>query len=600
MAGRCNACGSSTPDELLEMLCARGVCVGGGLGCNRVDGHPCLYVQLEPGGGLEIGPLGGLRSNCCDGVEPIPGACVSTVDTLGPFIVGGRSGGAGLLHPPGSPQGIQYALDHSLDMIVSGTWSTRDEVAVWQVYGPHTDLDYYTASPTTAESAGVMSSDWTGLTVDAGTTASPTGRNEAAPEPYLTPDGGWYGYYAPPYQPMTVAQVLRGLTQRTVTWLDVAEETDSALAGRHVAAAIRAVATACAAESTLIAVNATNVDYAVNIANAGYRPALHVNNAQRDFTVDMVPPEVEWVRLNYNWTDELIAPFVAAGLQVVLLSPSRHWVTQRAVDLGCRGIHADDPVYARGSLGEVYQYYRQAATTYVRRQTNLGHLTADTDQFGIIGARWFTKPTEYGLFVHVTQDRPRHASLIGDSGGPVASPDGSYTFQVQVDDPQSLGLPAGESPKIGVYVSTTDHDMTPETPAGGAYAAFVRVGTEQTGQLEIGRVEAGGTYQTLAQSTTMAAVTPNAWLDLRLEITPASITLRRVDGANDYEVSTADTTDRGQYVSWLANHTPPAGDFVAGVRNWTDAAAAQTAGSGVVTSATRRRRMPPGLDVQGV
>lgn len=597
MGGRCNSCGSATPAELLELLCARGICAGGGLACNHVNGEPCLYVLLEPGGGLEIGPLGGLRNNCCDSTEPIPGACVATVDSLGDFVVGGRSGGAGLLHPPGSPQGIAYALDHSLDMIVSGTWSTRDEIAVWQVYGPHVDLDYYTTSPTTAEGLGVMSSDWLGLTVDAGTTASPTGRNEIAPASYLDPDGGWYGFYAPPFQPQSVAGVLRGLSQRSVVWLDVAQESDAALATRHVTAAIRAVATACSSASTLIALNADNMDLATNVANAGYRPAVYLNNGQRDVTPDQIPAEVEWVRINANWPDDLIAPFVAAGLNVVLLTNSRHWSTLRAQDLGCRGIHADDPVYARGALGEVFQYYRQPITTYVRRQTSLGHLTADTDGFGLIGARWFTKESEYGLFVSVTQDRPRHASLIGDAC-PLPAIEGSYTFQVQVDDPSGAGLPAGDSPKVGVYLTVDDHDATPEAPQVNGYAIFVRVGGSSTGQLEIGRATADG-YVMLAQSTTARAVSPNEWVDLRLEVTAASITLTRTDGTN-YSVTTTDTTDRGTYVSWLANHTNPAGDFVAGVRNWTDTNAAEsatiTAEALTAPAPAGRRRMPAGLE----
>jgi len=572
MAGRCNSCGTPSVDELLEAILAQLICDTGGLEVD--EALRCIRVALAPGGGLEFDALGRLRNNCCDGSEPIPGACVATVGGLGDFVHAGAAGGAYLLHPQGSPQALDYALDHALDMVMGTTWSTADEVAVWQVYGPEVPLDLYTTSPTTAAGGGVMSSDWISLHVDAGTTESPTGRNAYAPSQHIDPDGGWYGWYAPQYQPLTLAGVLRRLQQRIVTFAQIDNTSDGAQAQRNVTAALRAVSTACTHDSTILGVNYDMAAYVETIENAQVTPAIYVDAGETDVTADQVAATgVEWVRLSASWSEAQIAPFIAAGLNVILLTGARHWSTLRAQALGARGIASNDPVYARGALGEIYQYYRRPTISYVRRQTEIGHLTTMTDLQGVVDARGFTKSTEYGLFTWVTEDRPRNSILIGGAC-PLPDPEtGSYTFEAQVDAPGGP-LPTGESPKIGVTIcQPDDQDTAPESGNGSGYACFVRVGTESTGQLEIGKLVPGAPYEVLATSTTSQAVPPNDWMTFRIEISPTALTLTRTDTATPYSVTTTDTQFRGPYVSWLANKVPgnPAGDFVAGVRQFVDA-----------------------------
>lgn len=572
MANRCNTCGNPSIDEIIERILSEIVCPGEGLDVDVA--RRCLRVLLEPGGGLQFGPLGGLRVSCCDGVEPIPGACVATIDTLGDFVIGGNAGGAYLLHPQGSPQALDYVLAHSIDMVVGNTWSTQDEVAVWQVYGPDVPLDVYTTSPTTATGGGGTSSDWIAYTVDAGTTASPTGRNAYAPESVLSPDGGWYGWYAPQYNPLTLDGMLRRMQQRIVSFIQVTNTPDGAIAQRHVMAAIRAINAACTHASTILAVNYDMAGFIETIANAQITPAIFVDAGETDVTAAMVAATgVEWVRLSASWSEAQIQPFIDAGLQVLLLTGARHWSTLRAQTLGARGVIASDPVYARGALGEVYQYYRRPQISYVRRQTALGHLTTQTDVLGVVDARGFTKSTEYGLFVRVTEERPRNSILIGEAC-PLPDPaNGSYTWEAQVDASGGGSLPVGESPKIGVTIcSPTDADTAPENGNGAGYAVFVRVGTESTGQLEIGKITPGAAYQVLATSATSSAVPVNDWMTFRLEVSPTAITFTRTDGTA-YSVTTTDTEYRGPYVHWLANKVPgnPAGDFVAGVRQWLDA-----------------------------
>lgn len=556
MAGRCNSCGAYSLEEILDAVIRELPCPGQGLQADLA--LRCLRVRLEPGGGIEFGPLGGLRVNCCDNVEPIPGACVSTIDSLGDFIIGGRGGGSSLRHPYGSPQGIQYGLDHALDMIVTGTWATTDEVAVWEVYSPSTPLNVYSQSPAAVSGASLSSSDWLSQIVDAGTAANPTGRNAYAPPGFLTPDGGWYGWYAPQYSPMTLSGALRLITQRAVVWADIANTPDGNAASRNVIAAIRAVSTACSYASTILAVNYDMAAYVESIENAQVTPAIYLDASQDSVTAAQVAATgVEWVRLSGSWSDALISPFVSAGLNVILVTDSRHVSTIRAQDLGVRGIHANLPVYARGGVDSALQYYVEPSVSYATRTTP-GILTARTDTLGVVDARGYSKITEPGWGTWVTAERPRNSALITDVC-PVPSPEeDSYTFRLQLDQGS---YPAGGAPKIGVtFGQTTDVDTSPDPGQHDGYAAFIRVGSAQNGELEIGRFDPGTGYTMLAESTMSQPVAVNDYMNFRLEITPTGITFTRTDGT-PYSVTVTDGDWRGPYVSWFANTADGQGEF---------------------------------------
>ena len=588
MAGRCAACGTpTTPAEIIQIICRSGICPGQGLECTG----ECIRVALSPGGGIELDPFGRLRVNCCDGADPQPGACVATIDQLGEFVTGGNYGGAGLLHPYGSPQAIEYALDHGLDMIVNDVWSTEDGIAVWSVSPPQVALNSYTTSPTSAAGLGVTSSDWVSLRVDAGTAANPTGRGAYAPAVHKDPDGGWYGWYAPEYHPQTFANVLRGLSQRVVTWADIAYIAgDDDFNERSVVASIRAVSTACTHESTILAVHPDMISVIPQIVNAQITPAVYVPGNLTPDPDAVAAAGAEWVRVANLGAS--LADWVATGMQVVSRTTSRHVDTQRIMDAGARGIHVADPVYARYPADPgIWGYYRRGQVSYVRRQTELGHLTEGTDDLSILGGRPFTKSTEYGLYVWATADeRPRNTVLIGEVC-PLPSPvEDSYTWECQVDEPGGP-LPDGVAPKIGVNIcQTTDRDTTPVTEDGqyDGYTAFIRVGTVNTGQLEIGKFTPGQPYQMLAQSTVSQPVPPNEWMIFRLEVTATDITLTRTDVATPYSVTATDSDYRGPYVSWLVNTSAEDGTFTAGVRQFVVASVAGPDDEGIDIGAVER------------
>lgn len=588
---RCGCSGGiTTPEEIIDVIGLRGLCAREGLDYDEV--RRCIRVALAPGGGITFDALGRLQASCCDDVDPQPGACVETIDQLGDFIVGGNYGGAGLIHPQGSPQGIEYALNHSLDMIVNDVWGTEDEIAVWSVYDPAVALESYTTSPTSAAGAGVTSSDWISLHVDAGTTESPTGRNTVAPSQHLDPDGGWYGWYAPQYQPQTLAGVLRGLSQRVVTWGDILVfDEDPAFNARSVVAAIRAVNSACTQASTILAVHPTMLDSIPAIVNAGITPGVFVPGNLSPDPQELADAGAEWVRVSHGLSDASLSAYVATGMQVVTRTAARHVDTVRAMDLGLRGIHTFDPVYARGPVDfTAYGYYRRGQVSYVRRQTEVGHLTTGTDSLQIVGRGPYTKSTEYGLFQYVDPDvNPRNAILIGEAC-PLPSPDeDSYTWACQVDAPGGP-LPSGNGPRIGVnFCQSTDVDSSDAEGPYDGYTVFCRVGTTVTGQLEIGKFTPGGEYEILATSDTSQDVPPNEWLTFRLEVTPTTITFTRTDVGTPYSVTATDGDYRGPYVSWRLMTNETDGAYNGGVRQFIVASLDVADGDGAPITVAERR-----------
>ena len=567
---RCGCSGGvSTPDEIIDVIGLRGLCAREGLDYDEV--RRCIRVALAPGGGITFDGLGRLQASCCDDVDPQPGACVSTVDTLGDFVVGGSYGGAGLIHAYGSPQAIQYGLDHGLDMLVNDVWGTTDEIAVWSVSPPTTALNSYTTSPTSAAGSGVTGSDWLGLHVDAGTTESPTGRGANAPSQHLEPDGGWYGWYAPQYQPQTLSQVLMGLSQRIVTWGDIAVIADNPeFNARSIVAAVRAVNASCAHASSILAVHPTMLDAVGAVVNAGITAGVYVPGNMSADPGEVADAGVTWARVSHAVSDATVAAYQDAGINVVFRSPGRHIWTQRALDLGIRGIHTPDPVYARAPVDlSMFGYYRTGAVTYVRRQTEVGHLTTATDSLQLIERGPYTKSTEYGLFQWVAPGEwQRNAILIGRVC-PLPSPtEDSYTWACQVDAPGGP-LPSGNGPRIGVnFGQSTDVDSSEAGGPYDGYTVFCRVGTSVTGQLEIGKFTPGGDYEILATSTDAQDVPPNQWLTFRLEVTPTTITFTRTDVASPYSVTATDSDYRGPYVSWRLMTNSDDGSYNGGVRQF--------------------------------
>lgn len=284
---------------------------------------------------------------------------------------------------------------------------------------------------------------------------------------------------------------------------------------------------------------------------------VNVSGAQAITPQQVVDSGATWVKMRDDeQTPERIESFVAAGLNVLMGYSGRQTTAKAMFALGARGVMSQDPVYTRGALGDPWLAYRMPNMTFGARMTETGLLTKQTDRGGILGRRGYAEQDEWGRFFQAEFGWENgtavstNTMLLGKFC-PLPSPE-NYRLRMEVQVDQSPGLPSGTAPKLG-WLLSSDNDLDPSYPVDGTpppnrhgYAAFIRVGASNTGVLTIGRYSADGVYTELVEGPSHG-VEPNEWIQLEVEVTNPTITLRRLDGTNA-EVSVDDTTWRGEYV----------------------------------------------------
>lgn len=541
----CAACGGfTTPEEIMELICSH-LRVDGSLAC---DSDQQLYVEIEPlaDNCTVRGPSGGIYTPCNSAPPGI--RCRRTIEGLPDFVTIGNTGGSGLTHAYASPQAIEYAIDNRVDMISNITWSlVGDLVSAWGPYYGDMATSFYTTDQADGVSGWtVYASEWSQLLSDAGTTESPTGRSSTAPAGQKTPDGGWYGFHAPQYRLLTTQQVLAQVDGRAVVRVQCANGNPYGGVERDVAAAMRAINIMCAQDYAMIMVGVSDIDQIPVIEGDNIRSMLFTNQS---LTPDeIVDTGTQWVQTGHEAPDEFITSLVDAGLNVILDTNARQNQTQRAMDLGCRGVASSDPVYHRGPVNPPDTYgYRRTTNNYIRGFTSVGHLTQDTDAGGGIAARGYHREDAAGLYFRVPGEDTRIDCLMGNIS-PISDTEAyTLTARVQVDQGS---LPAhggtGLGPRAGV-IFACDTDVSPDDDSTErtGYWGIVTVSDSDSGTLILGMYDDTGASVQLAEASG-PAVPPNAWIDMTVTVAGGTITLTRSDVEN-YSVSADDSTWRGEY-----------------------------------------------------
>ncbi|MFI6326649.1 hypothetical protein ACIBG8_54635 [Nonomuraea sp. NPDC050556] len=311
-----------------------------GPGIIYTTGTNKLQVKLsaDEGNTLSFGSDSGLFDSGGGGPTPDPGgATVAGLPATG--VVGGwSSGGAGyLLAPECTPQSFEQAVALDLDIITMRSWALEDGTLVT---APAQDLTQYVQPRGGTEAwltlANMSLARFKNLVINAG--------NQA--DSYT----GWWGWYAVDGYGMctlddafrltarravlaimpsddeawtsTLDQILRfGLTKSVI----VIQYDDRTLAGLDKLAAYKNATVACAAAVR------TDAEAAV------LTPAV------------LSAAGVTWVVVstyNNQVSDANISAYKAAGLNVLLLTESFHYQTDKATSLGVRGVLAEDPIYA--------------------------------------------------------------------------------------------------------------------------------------------------------------------------------------------------------------------------------------------------------------
>lgn len=579
------------------MLCVAAN-LGPGLRYDGLNGVIAARLSGDSGNAASFGSDGGIYVPDA-GASPDPASGRKTIAGLPEQIAGGDRTGAGSMVPLGSPHAIEYAVANRLDLVFLSTFGLADEVAVTRWDDPKSNLDVRTDNPSTIDLDLVSSLTLPSLWVDAGARDTPTGRNSGAPPALLSPDGGWFGFYALNYTPVTLAQALHQLAARAVAYLAPFGGVVEADIERYIAASIDAVIQAGAQQWAIQGVNGYMSDSGGNtvvapfapwvgdVIAAGLTPAVDLSDDNPGgFLVTpaaVVASGAQWVRMVSDETTggtslARIQQFVDAGLQVIVrVRSSRQWDAMQVWALGVRGITSDSPVYTRGARNEAgdLDYRKEIVIPGLITRTSMeGALTPQTNfGIGLDDVGWARQSSvgrnfsamfgwEGGIGPHL------NSQLLGELCPYEVTADYRLRVRFRVDSP-STPVPAGSQPKLGIFFNApTDRDIAwyepdPNPTHVNGYWANINVGTVGQGDITLGKFN-DGNFTVLATNTTaFPTILYGQWINFNIRTTATTVTIGVGHPTGpETTVSANDADHRGPYAfyAWEDAYTAPAGN----------------------------------------
>lgn len=589
----CNAASATTCDAIVLCVAAN---LGAGLRYDSVNGLLAVRLSGDAGNSASIGSDGGIYVPGGDTV-PDPASGRRTIAGLPARAFGGSATGAGSMLPFGSPESIEYAVVNRLDIVNFSNFALADGVSIARWDGDGAALSSRTDNPSGIPIGLISSVTLPSLLVDAGTRVSPTGRDSGAPPALMSPDGGWFGFYAAPYTPMTLAQALQKLAARAVAYLPIYAGAVEADYERFIAGAINAVLQVGSQDWTIVGVSAYIEDdldntivgpYATWVADviaAGLTPAVDLFDDQLGGFV-VTPAEVvatgaEWVRLNLDedgdgTTLARIQTFIDAGLQVIVnVRNSRQYDVARVFAAGARAVTSDSPVYSRGARGEAgdLDYRKEVVIPGLITRTMMeGSLTHQTNSgMAASDIGWARQSAEGrnfsamfgwegGIGAHL------HSQLLGEICPYEVTADYRLRVRFRVDSP-TTPIPGGPIPKLGIFFNApTDRDITwygpdPNPDYLNGYWFTIRVGSTLPGLVVLSKVN-NGTFTILDDSIQLPGINYGDWIyfNCRTTSTTVGLGVGHSTLGGDVSVTVNDTDHRGPYAfyAWEDDYTLPA------------------------------------------
>lgn len=589
----CNAASATTCDAIVLCVAAN---LGPGLRYDGVNGVLAVRISGDSGNAASFGTDGGIYVPGAD-ASPDPASGRKTIAGLPARAFGGSSTGGGSMTPFGSPDGIDYAVANRLDIINLSTFTLTDGVAVARWEGPNSPLSNRTDNPSGIANKYISSVTLPSLLVDAGARNTPTGRSSGAPASLLSPDGGWFGFYARNYTPITLVDALHKIAARAVAYLAIyAGVTETELEG-YIAGAMNAVIQAGGQDWTLVGVPGYMDDgtgdlivspfgtWVGDVAGAGLTPAVDLfDDASGGNVVTpaaVVATGVEWVRMAADpdgvsgSTYARIQEFVDAGLNVyVQVRSSRQFEVAQAYSIGCRAVSSDNPAYSRGARGEARDLdYRKTTVIpgLITRTMVEGGLTHQTNTgSGVSDIGWARQSTDGrnfsaqfgwqgGLGAHL------HSQLLGEICPYEVTNDFQLAFKCRVD-PTQAAAPGGAAPKLGLFFNApTDRDITYYEPSPAptyinGYWATIRVGTNNPGLVVLGKFNDGNFSVLDDSSIDFPSITIGNWIYFWVRCTPTTIELSVGHTGPIQTLTVTDSDHRGPYAfyGWEDDYLPPA------------------------------------------
>jgi len=565
--------------------------LGDGLRYDSVTGTLAVRLSNEAGNAARFGSDRGIYVPGGD-TNPDPASGRKTIAGLPARAFCANQGGGGSMMPFGDPNGIEYAVSNRMDMVSFHTFALADGIAINRTTNPESDLSAFTDNPSSIDFQEISSVVLPSLSYDVGTRVNPTGRNSGAPASLLSPDGGWFGFYAQPFAPMTLAEALHRLAARAVAYLAVYSGFDEVETPRNVSAAINAVLQVGSQDWTIlgfspyvddgtgnIVISPLWTQWAADVIAAGITPAADLFEDLEDGVAitpqAVIDAGIQWVRFKAfepegGTSMARIQQFIDAGLQVIVQATSRQFDTQRLYAAGARVVMADSPVYARGGRGEAGDLdYRKTVLIpglqtrtcmegSLTRRTNNG-FDADRD----VGWCRQSAPGRYfsarfgwegGIGAHLM------SQLLGELCPHETPPSWRLRVRFRIDPTQATH-PSGNVPKQGLFVcAPTDQDITnfeeegqPNLkPSTNGYLCFVRVGSSDQGRVELRKIT-DGVDEPLATDEAFPSIAIGAWIYMSFTATATGINLAvgHQTQADDIIYQVNDTTHRGPYAHYI-------------------------------------------------
>lgn len=588
----CNAASATTCDAIVLCVAAN---LGPGLRYDSITGLLSVRISGDVGNAASFGSDSGIYVPGGDTV-PDPASGRRTIAGLPVRAAGGAATGGGSMTPFGSPEGIDYAVANRLDIINISNFALADGVSIARWDGPGADLENRTDNPATIDTQLISSVQLPSLLVDAGARDTPTGRDSGAPAVLLSPDGGWFGFYANNFTPMTLTDALFKVAARAVVYLPVIGSQIESDTERHLAGAARAILQAQSQAWTLCGVPGYIDDGAGNIipspistwvgdiAAAGITPVVDLfDDSAGGFVVtpaEVVATGAEWVRLAQaeggtgGTSRARIQTFLDAGLQVyVQPRSSRQWDAEQLWDMGVRAVSSDSPVYTRGARGEAGDLdYRKEIVIpglitrtmmegSLTRRTNLGMDPSDIGwaRQSDVGRNFSAQfGWEGGIGAHL------HSQLLGELCPYEVTANYRLRLRFRVD-PTQASAPAGALPKLGIFFnSPDDRDITYFEPDDGpehvnGYWFNIRVGTSNPGLVTMGKFN-NGNFTVLDTSMDFPTITIGSWINFNITVTPTTVSLGVGVSGTELSATINDSDHRGPYAfyAWEDDYIAPA------------------------------------------
>lgn len=545
--------------------------LGPGLVYDAGTGDIQLKLSTDSGNTLTFGTDEGIKN--LEGVAPAPVLCVTGIDSLpaAPNVVMAQDLG-GLTGAYSSPAALEHSIATGSDMHLFHVGTSSDDVGVV--------TDYWDHKVTTGRTNIYISQDVRQLSSHMVKTLYNYAGDVDDPVSYNQGDGtvdradrrgGWYGWLEPRYYQPLVTDFLDRIHGHGVAVLDITEDPVNGVYGESDMriGAVRAVLEYCAQDWAMIA--CSQITTATTVQNAGItaallpqpRPTTWGTTTLPYVVADVTAAGIEWIFLSDRYADSVFTTYKNAGLNVIMMTNSRHHQRARVATLAIRGASAYDPVYYRGPVVGTWPYgYRTETDPWEHRRMGTGQLTFSTDAQAVLSSGGFvrgrTVATEQGLEVPAGfgNGLGRPGILLGWLCPMTAPTDYRLDWDMKFT---TLATNSSTRAKMGVlFGAATDRD-TMDWPTGDgaqnpvAYPegqkTLYRAYQRQNGEIGIAKWASQASDITYLATTTSPAIAANVWNSYSLRVTPTQITFTRTtSGGTSYSVTAADSQYRGGYL----------------------------------------------------